>query len=92
MSLLKARGHERVEVISAHSGGGRLSGVLIAGQRAYDPELVTDLRRRIEEMASEYHRSHPLRPGIGIAEVAEKLQVDPATVIAILDDQETIEL
>ena len=74
--LLALRGVETVSRIRAHSAGGSASDAIAAGDLVVSPELVERLAQRAAEMVDSVHDRHPLRAGMPIATLAERLDVE----------------
>ncbi len=73
--LLEWRRTDLVSRLRAHSGGGTPEAVIV-GETAVDPGLVTELAQRASDLVRDEHALHPLRPGLPMATLADKLRVD----------------
>jgi selenocysteine-specific elongation factor len=73
--LLTSRRIDDISRLMAHSGGGSPTDAVIVGDRALDPSLVDELERRAVTMVGAEHTEHPLRPGLSLATLAERLRV-----------------
>lgn len=73
--LLQWRKVDRVSRLEAHTSGGTPDAVLV-GDRAYDRGLVAELSDRAARLVRDEHQRHPLRPGLSIATLAERLRVE----------------
>ncbi|GIU92588.1 MAG: selenocysteine-specific translation factor [Acidimicrobiia bacterium] len=84
-TLLAVRGSSSLDELSAHTGGGVPSDAVRIGRVLFSAERADELTRRLEEMVGAYHRSHPLRPGLGLAEAAERLGVTSELVATLVE-------
>ncbi|HXV70841.1 MAG TPA: selenocysteine-specific translation elongation factor [Acidimicrobiia bacterium] len=76
-TLLRIRGRERLTRLSAESGGGTpVAGVMI-GDEAFTEDLFTALSERASGLVNDEHVAHPLRPGLPLATLAERLRISP---------------
>lgn len=89
--LLEIRGMEKLTLLSAHSAGGQPADAFIVGETALHPGLVDDLRTRAIGLVDETHRVQPLRPGLPLATLAERLRIDTAVVEAIVETADELE-
>lgn len=87
--LLTSRRIDRVSRLMAHSGGGSPTDAVVVGERAIIPSLLDDLVRRAVAMVEAEHSEHPLRPGLSLATLAERLRVeaDIAEVVVARSDR-----
>ncbi|HEX6220853.1 MAG TPA: selenocysteine-specific translation elongation factor [Acidimicrobiia bacterium] len=76
--LLAIRGRESLSRLSAETHGGSPVGGVIVGEEAITTELFGDLTARASTLVGEEHDAHPLRPGVPLATLAERLGVTPA--------------
>jgi selenocysteine-specific elongation factor len=74
--LLESRRVDRLTRIEAHARGGRPEHAIIVGDRAVSPGLIDELSDRAVRLVEDEHQSHPLRPGLPLATLAERLRVD----------------
>jgi selenocysteine-specific elongation factor len=81
--LLSVRRVARIADLTADSGGGRPRGAVIVSDLAVSPEAHDSLSQEAAEAVRRYHRSHPFRPGIPVATLAQDLGIDPTTLAAI---------
>jgi selenocysteine-specific elongation factor len=91
-ALLDFRGSDTSSRLAAHSGGGApTEGFVHGGVWLSDSERerVVD---RVSSILEEYHEQHPLRPGIGIAELAEVLGLSSGLVSALADAMDGVEV
>ena len=91
--LLESRRVDRLSRIEAHAAGGRPEHAVIVGDRAVLPELLDELGKRAIVLVDDEHRSHPLRPGLPLATLAERLRVDAAIaeqVVEVTSDLERL--
>jgi len=77
-SLLTIRGREFLGRLSAESGGGHPTTGVVVGDEALVDDLFRDLARRAAGLVGAEHVAHPLRPGLPLATLAERLGVSPA--------------
>ena len=77
-SLLTIRGREFLGRLSAESGGGHPTTGVVVGDEALVDDLFRDLARRAARLVGAEHVAHPLRPGLPLATLAERLGVSPA--------------
>ena len=74
-ALLKLRRTDTTHRLTAHSGGGRPAHAVIVADRALDPSFLEELTGRALPLVESEHRRHPLRPGLPMATLAERLRV-----------------
>ncbi|MFZ0013362.1 MAG: SelB C-terminal domain-containing protein, partial [Acidimicrobiia bacterium] len=92
-SVLSIRGSDELVRLAAHCRGGKPASGVIIGDQALTPTLLTELTRRALSLVSAEHDRHPLRPGIPMATLAERLSVGSAIiewVVAESGDMERI--
>jgi selenocysteine-specific elongation factor len=77
--LLISRRIDRISRLMAHSGGGSPTDAVVVGDRALLPSVLDELAKRIVTMVEAEHVDHPLRPGLSLATLAERLGV-PADI------------
>ncbi|HEX6286853.1 MAG TPA: SelB C-terminal domain-containing protein, partial [Acidimicrobiia bacterium] len=77
-ALLTIRGRERVQRLSAESRGGSPTAAVVVGDEALTEKLFASLTARASEMVEDEHAAHPLRPGMSLATLAERLGISPA--------------
>lgn len=91
-ALLDFRGSDTTARLAAHSGGGAPGkGFHHAGVWLSESER-SRVADRILSVVKDYHERHPLRPGIGVAELAETLGLVSGTVSALVDSIDAVEL
>ena len=88
--LLGIRGMDELTRLRAHSAGGEPNEALVVGDVILHPALVDDLRKRAAVLVDEVHRAQPLRPGLPLATLAERLQMDAAVVEAVVESTEQL--
>ena len=86
--LLASRRFDRISRLMAHSGGGSPTDAVIIGDRALDPSLIDELERRAGDMVEAEHTDHPLRPGMPLATLAERLRIE-ADIVEVLVERST---
>jgi selenocysteine-specific elongation factor len=74
--LLESRGVDRLSRIEAHARGGNPSQAVIVGDRAVTAGLLAELSAKAVHLVDGEHQLHPLRPGLPLATLAERLRVD----------------
>lgn len=74
--LLATRGVDTLDRLSAHSGGGSPTEAIEAGDQAVDPAWMEELTERAVGLVAAEHDAYPLRPGLSLATLAERLGVD----------------
>jgi selenocysteine-specific elongation factor len=74
--LLESRGVDRLSRIEAHARGGKPSQAIIVGDQAVTPGLLAELSEKAIHLVDGEHQLHPLRPGLPLATLAERLRVD----------------
>jgi selenocysteine-specific elongation factor len=89
--LLQIRGLDSLGRLRAHSGGGEPAEAFVVGEVALNPAVVDDLRKRSIALVDEAHRAQPLRPGLPMATLAERLRVDAAVIEAIVETTDELE-
>ncbi|HEX6301703.1 MAG TPA: selenocysteine-specific translation elongation factor [Acidimicrobiia bacterium] len=89
--LLTSRRIDRISRLMAHSGGGSPTDAVIVGDRALDPSLVDELERRAVTMVEAEHTLHPLRPGLSLATLAERLGVESDIAEVLVARSERLE-
>ncbi len=89
-ALVGMRGIERIDVLAAQTAGGTPAQALSTPRVALSLERAERLAARARELVDSEHRDHPLRPGIGMATLAEQLGVEPDVVELILDFDERL--
>jgi len=75
--LLRIRGRERLARLSAESGGGTPTDGVTIGDEAFTEDLFADLSERASGLVGDEHLSRPLRPGLALATLAERLRISP---------------
>ncbi|MFQ5522669.1 MAG: selenocysteine-specific translation elongation factor [Acidimicrobiia bacterium] len=89
--LLRLRGSDLAWRLAAHSGGGTPDTALQVGDRLFDPSRFDALRSETEEAAADYHRRHPLREGMPLATLAEKLGLDLEGAAVVVENSDRLE-
>ena len=90
-ALLRVRNRDTLASLMAHSGGGSpTTGIEIDGQAFSDNE-VQRLSSLATELVMQEHTDHPLRVGLGLAALAERLDVDRVVAERIVDDGDSLE-
>lgn len=87
-ALLEIRGIAPPEDLAADSRGGTVTAPV--GGRAIASGQRTELVQQAVELATEFHRANPLRPGIGLATLAGRLALPVEVLDALV--RESIEL
>lgn len=91
-ALLAMRGREARSVLSAHSGGGTAPGATGGTDWAMTSDTADELGTRLTTLVTDYHRRHPLRPGLAAAEAASRLQLDPDALNLIVGRTEGLDV
>ena len=90
-ALLSLRRRDTLARLMAHSGGGSPSiGIEVEGQALSDDE-VERLSALATQLVRQEHSDHPLRVGLGLAALAERLDVDGVVAERIVDDSAGLE-
>lgn len=89
--LLSTRHLERIDRLEAHSGGGFPTGAVQIGDRVVDPAFLDELSARAVDLVEKEHADHPLRPGLAIATLAERLTVDADVAAEVVKRSESLE-
>ena len=90
-ALLDFRGSDTTDRLAAHSGGGvPTDGFQHAGTWLSERERER-VAERIRALVQEYHERNPLRPGIGVAELAETLGLGSGLVSALAASIDSVE-
>lgn len=84
-ALLGLRGTESIDRLSAHSGGGNPTDSVIASGFAMDPAAATDRTGRIVAVVEQFHTEFPLRTGVGVAELADRIGVSLPMLNVLVD-------
>jgi selenocysteine-specific elongation factor len=84
-TLIGLRGVDTLETLSAQTGGGQPGNVIVIGSTAMTNNVFDDLVARSIETVREEHRTHPLRPGLPIATLAETLAVEADVVEVVIE-------
>jgi selenocysteine-specific elongation factor len=91
-ALLDFRGSESEARLSAQTGGGSPTDGFSHGGVWLSTTRRDELGQRITSAVEEYHGRHPLRPGIGVAELAESLGLAPGMVTALIATLDGLEV
>jgi selenocysteine-specific elongation factor len=84
--LLAIRGIDDLARLAAQSGGGRPAGAITVGSTAMTPDRFTALRDQAEQVVTEHHAAHPLRPGISSATLATSVGVNQDLVDRLVEE------
>jgi selenocysteine-specific elongation factor len=90
-SVLSLRGADELSRIAAPSRGGRPTHAVIIGERAMTPARLDELTRRASSMVAAEHERHPLRPGMPMATLAERLSTGSAIVEWLVAESNDLE-
>ncbi len=89
--LLAYRRVERIDRLVAHSGGGRPRSALLVGELAVALDVIEELEQRASSLVDTEHRIRPLRPGLSMATLAERLGVEASVTEAIVERSTRLE-
>ncbi|MBW3666516.1 MAG: selenocysteine-specific translation elongation factor [Actinobacteria bacterium] len=90
-ALLQTRGNDSIRRLTAHSRGGRPPDAIEIGDRYLTPDELDGLAGTMKELVEQYHRTHPLRPGVPVATLAERLGVGQEVVGRIVADDQSLQ-
>ena len=85
-SLLSIRGIDAGDRLASHSGGGIPTGARSAGDIFISDARFAVLTGRAEELVEREHETHPLRVGLPMATLAERLDTDQTTAELIVEE------
>lgn len=85
-ALLALRGRDTLTRLAAQSGGGKPQETVIVGDEAVTRTRFDELTARSVELIREEHGRHPLRPGLPLATLAERIGVSSSTLAAMVDE------
>ena len=88
--LLELRRLDRAARLSAHSGGGTARHAVTIGDQVVEPGLIAALAEKATVLVEHEHQMHPLRPGLPLATLAERLEMDQRIVEAMVQRGETL--
>ena len=88
--LLELRRLDRAARLSAHSGGGTARHAVTIGDQVVEPGLIAALAEKATALVEHEHQMHPLRPGLPLATLAERLEMDQRIVEAMVQRGETL--
>ncbi len=91
-ALLKVRGKDTAANLAAHSGGGQALDGVVAGDLVMIAAVGDRLSSDLVALVEEYHRDHPLRPGLPSAEAGSRLGVDPDTLAVLVSRSQRLEV
>lgn len=91
-ALLAVRGRDTREHLAADSGGGRVTDAVTAGTSVMTAAAADALEQRLVKLVGDFHREHPLRPGIPSAEAGSRLGVDAGTLVALIERSGGLEI
>jgi selenocysteine-specific elongation factor len=89
--LLLTREHDELARLEAHSGGGRPVDAVIGGGEALDASVARRLAQLAADMVTVEHGEHPLRPGLPLATLAERLGLGTQLTEAVVGMSPTLE-
>jgi selenocysteine-specific elongation factor len=89
--LLAGRGTETLTRLAAHSGGGAPAGAVVVADLAVDPGRFQDLADEATTLVEREHEQRPLRPGLSIATLAERLAIGRDIAESIVDRTDRLE-
>ncbi len=91
-ALLAVRGTDSAANLAAHSGGGRVLDGVVAGDLVMTAAVSDKLSADLLALVDEYHRDHPLRPGLPSAEAGSRLGVAAETLAVLLSRSSRLEV
>jgi selenocysteine-specific elongation factor len=89
--LLAIRRIDTSQRLAAHSGGGSAISSVAVGDLVLEPGLVDELTANAVTLVDSEHLAHPLRDGLSIATLAERLGIDAAIAEAVVDSTDLVE-
>lgn len=89
--MLASRRVDRLSRLVAHSGGGRPASAILVGDLAAAPGLMDELEATAHSLVAEEHHRHPLRQGLSIATLAERLGIEAALAEAVVERSPRLE-
>jgi selenocysteine-specific elongation factor len=90
-SLLASRRVDRLSRLMAHSGGGSPTDAVVVGDKAIEPSHFEEMARRAVTMVEAEHAQYPLRPGLSLATLAERLRVEVDVAEVVVGRSEKLE-
>ncbi len=90
-TLLDLRGREKASRLDAHSRGGQPANAVRVGDVLASRRLFKDLAGSALQLVAEEHDHHPLRVGLPIATLAERLGVGIDLTEAIVESESGLE-
>ncbi|MGD2102476.1 MAG: selenocysteine-specific translation elongation factor [Acidimicrobiia bacterium] len=84
--LLAIRGHDDSGRLETHSRGGRPRRALLIGNEAVHHEHLQHLIATAEDLVEADHKSHPLRPGLPLATLAEQVGASRALAERLVEE------
>jgi selenocysteine-specific elongation factor len=91
-ALLEVRGKDTAANLAAHSGGGRVLDGVVAGELVMIAAVGDRLGAELVRLVEEYHRDHPLRPGLPSAEASSRLGVEPDTLAVLVSRSQRLDV
>lgn len=88
--LLQIRNRDEIATLATHSGGGIPSVGIVIGDMAISVETFDFLTARAADLVAEEHVTHPLRPGIPLATLAERLDVPTQVAETVVDESSSL--
>lgn len=89
--LLAIRRIEHIGTLEAHSGGGRPGSAILVGETAVSPKVIDELETEAVSLVEKEQVLHPLRPGLSMATLAERLGVDASVTEAVVEHSPRLE-
>lgn len=89
--LLDIRGSDLMARLAAHSQGGSPNRAVVAGDTVVTTGRFDQIRQQALQMVEDEHDEHPLRVGIPMATLVEKLGVGTALTEALIDSSADFE-
>lgn len=85
-ALLRMRQHDQMSRLAAHSRGGTPREAIVIGDLAITTEMLEILTTKSLVLVGAEHEAHPLRPGLPLATLAERLGATAAVAERVVGD------
>jgi selenocysteine-specific elongation factor len=91
-ALLRARGRDKLANLAMDSGGGTITGGVVAGSIVMTSAEADATGAELERIVEMFHREHPLRPGLSSAEAVSRLQLEPDALLVLVARTDGLEI